>query len=121
MFSIRVSASRALFACTVEIEPSWPVFIACSMSNASTPRTSPTMIRSGRMRSAFHTRSRCVDVARAFEIRRPGLQADHVRLLKLQLRRILDGDDALAVIDELAHGVQAASSCRNRCRRRPER
>jgi len=35
-----------------------------------------------------------------------GLQADHVRLLKLQLCRILDGDNAFAVIDELAYGVQ---------------
>src|SRR2546430_8105891 len=28
-------------------EPSWPVFIACSMSSASPPRASPTMMRSG--------------------------------------------------------------------------
>ena len=40
--------------------PSWPVFIACSMSSASAPRTSPTMMRSGRMRSALITRSRAV-------------------------------------------------------------
>ena len=43
---------------------------------------------------------------RAFEAGRPGLQADHVRLLELQLCRILDGDNAFAVIDELAQGVQ---------------
>ena len=36
------------------------MFIACSMSTASEPRHSPTMIRSGRMRSAFRTRSRIV-------------------------------------------------------------
>ena len=58
MFSTRESASRGAFACTVVIEPSWPVFIACSMSNASAPRTSPTMMRSGRIRSALMTRSR---------------------------------------------------------------
>ncbi len=45
-------------ACSVVIEPSWPVFIACSMSSASPPRHSPTTMRSGRMRSALRTRSR---------------------------------------------------------------
>lgn len=38
--------------------PSCPVFIACSMSEASAPRTSPTTIRSGRIRSEFRTKSR---------------------------------------------------------------
>src|SRR2546422_576859 len=56
--SRRVIASRGLLACSVLIEPSWPVFIAWSMSSASPPRTSPTMIRSGRMRSELRTRSR---------------------------------------------------------------
>ena len=58
MFSSRVSASRGRLACSVPIEPSWPVFMACSRSIASGPRTSPRMMRSGRMRSAFFTRSR---------------------------------------------------------------
>ncbi len=58
--SIRESASRAVLACTVVMDPSWPVFMACSMSKVSAPRTSPTMMRSGRMRRAFFTRSRCV-------------------------------------------------------------
>ena len=53
------SASRALLACTVVIEPSWPVFMACSMSSASPPRTSPMMTRSGRMRRLFLTSARC--------------------------------------------------------------
>ena len=53
-------ASRGLLACSVPIEPSWPVFMACSRSNASGPRTSPTMMRSGRMRRQFLTRSRMV-------------------------------------------------------------
>ena len=56
--SSRCSASRAEFAWTVVSDPSWPVFIAWSMSSVSAPRTSPTMIRSGRMRSALRTRSR---------------------------------------------------------------
>ena len=58
--SIRLSASRGELACSVPIEPSWPVFIACNRSNASGPRTSPTMMRSGRMRRQFFTRSRIV-------------------------------------------------------------
>src|SRR5262249_51919288 len=40
--SMRLSASRGVLAWTVVSEPSWPVFIACSMSSASSPRTSPT-------------------------------------------------------------------------------
>ena len=58
--SRRDSASRGELACSVPIEPSWPVFIACSRSNASGPRTSPTMMRSGRIRRQFLTRSRMV-------------------------------------------------------------
>src|ERR1700734_909605 len=58
--SKRDSASRGVLACSVPIEPSWPVFIACSKSNASGPRTSPTMMRSGRMRRQLRTRSRIV-------------------------------------------------------------
>ncbi len=44
----------------VVMEPSWPVFMAWSMSRVAPSRTSPTMIRSGRMRSALRTRSRIV-------------------------------------------------------------
>src|SRR5487761_1176243 len=58
MFSRRVRASRGRLAWMVESEPSWPVFIACSMSSASAPRISPRMMRSGRIRRAFLTRSR---------------------------------------------------------------
>ena len=58
--SRRSITSRALLAWTVVIEPSWPVFMAWIMSRASPPRHSPTMIRSGRMRRAFFTRSRIV-------------------------------------------------------------
>ena len=50
-------ASRGVLAWIVVSEPSWPVFMACSMSRASGPRHSPMMIRSGRMRKAFRTRS----------------------------------------------------------------
>jgi hypothetical protein len=33
--SRRLRASRGVLACSVPIEPSWPVFMACSRSNAS--------------------------------------------------------------------------------------
>ena len=39
-------------------------------------------------------------LAGALEARRPRLEADDVRLLKLQLGRVLDGDHPLAVIDQ---------------------
>ncbi len=56
----RIRASSALLAWTVASEPSWPVDMAWSMSRVSPPRTSPTMTRSGRMRSELRTRSRMV-------------------------------------------------------------
>ena len=55
-----MSASRGVLACKVASDPSWPVFMACNMSRASAPRTSPTMMRSGRMRRQLRTRSRWV-------------------------------------------------------------
>ena len=58
--SRRASASTGEFAWMVVIEPSWPVFMAWSMSSASPPRHSPTTMRSGRIRSEFFTRSRIV-------------------------------------------------------------
>ena len=42
-----VSISSVELACPVESEPSWPVFMAVSMSRASAPLTSPTIILSG--------------------------------------------------------------------------
>ena len=58
MCSSRVSASRGELAWMVVIEPSCPVFIACSMSSTSAPRTSPMMMRSGRMRRLLRNKSR---------------------------------------------------------------
>ena len=58
--SMRRSASAGEFACTVVSDPSCPVLSAWSMSSASAPRTSPTTIRSGRMRSALRTSWRIV-------------------------------------------------------------
>ena len=58
--SRRRRASSGELAWHVDSEPSWPVFIAHNMSTASGPRTSPTMMRSGRMRSALRTSCRIV-------------------------------------------------------------
>lgn len=55
--SRRLSISAVELACPVDSEPSCPVFMACNISSASAPRTSPTTIRSGRIRSADLIRS----------------------------------------------------------------
>ena len=60
MVSMRARVSRGLFECTVVIDPSWPVFMAWSMSSASPERHSPTTMRSGRIRRQLRTRSRMV-------------------------------------------------------------
>ena len=94
--SIRVSASRGVLAWTVVSDPSWPVFIACSMSSASSPRTSPTTMRSGRIRRALITswRWRIAPLPSTFG-GRVSSRAD-VLLMQLQFGRVLDRDDALA-------------------------
>ena len=46
------------------------------------------------------------DLALAFEVRRPRLKPDHMRLLQLQLGRVLAGDDALVVVDIAGHAVE---------------
>ena len=94
--STRDRASRGVLACTVVIDPSWPVFIACSMSSTSPPRHSPMMMRSGRIRRAFFTRSRATTSPLPSMFGGPRLQAHHVPLLQLQLGGVLDGHDPLA-------------------------
>ena len=56
--------------------------IACSMSSTSEPRTSPTMIRSGRIRSELLQQVALGDLAFALEVGRSGFQAHHVGLLQ---------------------------------------
>ena len=74
----RRRASRGLLAWTVVIEPSWPVFMAWSMSSASPPRTSPMMMRSGRMRRRVAHQVALGDLALALDVGRAGFQAHHV-------------------------------------------
>ena len=83
MVSSRDSESRGLLAWTVVIEPSWPVFMACSMSSAAPSRTSPTTMRSGLMRRAFLTRSRMAMRPSALDVGRSRLEAQHVVLVRL--------------------------------------
>ena len=65
-FSIRKPAARVFtlddyvetgVTSAEDANAGWPVFQALSMSRASPPRTSPTIIRSGRSRSVERTRS----------------------------------------------------------------
>ena len=55
--SSRCKPSIAEFACRVARHREWPVFMAWTRVSASTPRTSPTINRSGRRRSADRRRS----------------------------------------------------------------
>ena len=104
--SSRASASRGELACSVDSEPSWPVFIAWSMSSASPPRTSPTTMRSGRMRSALRTRSRARTSPLPSMFGGPALEPDDVALLQPQLGGVLDRDDALVVGDQRRQHVE---------------
>ncbi len=58
--SSRYRHSRGLLEWIVPIDPSWPVLMACSISSTSPPRTSPTMMRSGRIRRLLRSSSRMV-------------------------------------------------------------
>ena len=80
------------------MEPSWPVFMACRRSNASGPRTSPTMIRPGACAGSSY------QIAHG-DLAPPSnsagaFKAHHMGLLQLQLGGILAGDDALVRLDD---------------------
>ena len=81
----------------VVIDPPWPVFIAWSMSKASPRRHSPTMIRSGRMRSALATSSRALTPG--FRRLPLGQQADTVGMRDGKLKRVFDRNDSLGLRD----------------------
>ena len=58
------------------------------------------------------------DLAASFQTGGAGFQPHDVRLLQLQFRGVLDGDDALADIDQPRQRVQQRGLARSRCRRR---
>ena len=94
--------------------PGWPVFQAFSMSSASAPRTSPTMMRSGRRRSVERTRSASETTPRL------GAQSHAIGRGALQLARVLDQDDPLVERRRSRPAARwPAWSCRSWCRRRP--
>ena len=88
------------------------------MSSASPPRTSPTTMRSGRIRSAVRTRSRTVTAPAPSAFGGRGLEPHDVRLREPELGGLLDGDDALAR-RSIARGerVQQRRLARRSCRR----
>ena len=92
IISRRVRASRVSLAWMVVRLPSWPVFMACSMSSASAPRHLADDDAVGPHTQGVADQIALLDLADAFEVGRPRLQPDHVRLLQLQLGRVLDGD-----------------------------
>ena len=67
---------------------------------------SPTMMRSGRMRSAVDHQVANGDFAASFNIGRARFQRDHVLLAQLQFGRIFDRDDALICWDEAGEDVE---------------
>src|SRR5262249_32487112 len=57
------------------------------------------------------------DLAAALDVAGPGLQPAHVRLLELELGRILDGYDALGGGDERRQAVEQRGLARSRAAR----
>jgi len=98
----------------VLIDPSTPVFMACSMSSASAPRHSPTMMRSGRIRRAVRNNCRWLMPPSFVQVRRARFELHHVPLLQLQLGRILDGDNPLLIGDEAGRAHSTWWSYRSR-------
>ena len=73
--------------------------------DASSPRTSPTTMRSGHTEGVDHQLA-LADRALAFDVGQPRFEADDVFLMQLQLGRVLDGHDALALADEPGQHVE---------------
>ena len=72
------------------------------MSSASPPRTSPTISRSGRMRSAVAHELPHVTAPAPSAFAGRASEPDDVGLLQAELGGLLDGDDAFARVDRLA-------------------
>ena len=112
-----VTASRAELAWS-EHMPGKPLFSAISRSRHSASRTSPTMMRDGRMRSASLTsrRSRISPVPSRLGWRR--LHRDDVGQREAELEDLLDGDDPLLGRDGGGQAVQHRRLARLRAARR---
>ena len=98
--STRLMASRGVFAWIVVSEPSWPVFMAWSMSTVSGAAALADDDAVGPHPQGVPDEVADRDLALALDVGGPRLERDHVLLRELQLGRVLDRDDALAVRDE---------------------
>ena len=111
-----VMAPSRLSACTVVIEPGWPLLTARRKAKASGPRSSPSRMRSGRMRKArpqqvvgVHPRLALVAAHRD--------QAHRIGLIQPDLRRVLDHHQPLRRVDLLDQRVEQGGLAGRRCRR----
>src|SRR5438445_8039621 len=117
--SRRSSAPSAEAACTVATPPGCPVAQASSRSSASTPRTSPTMMRFGQIERLHAADLTDDDAVRArpegalHQVREcdvaVGPECEMVARRALQLDRVFEHDEALAgeaVGDLPQHGVR---------------
>ena len=86
MFSMRSSASRGVLAWIVDIEPSWPVFIACSMSKASGAAHLADDDAVGPHAQRVADKLALRDLADAFDVRRPRFHLHDMRLLQAAVR-----------------------------------
>ena len=93
--SIRATASRGVLAWSVVSEPSWPVFMACSMSSVSGTAAFADDDPLGPHTQGVAHQVGGGDRALAFDVRRARFQPHHVLLLQLQFGRVFDRDDAV--------------------------
>ena len=113
--------SRGVLAWPVDIEPSWPVFMAWSMSSASALTALPDHDPVGAHAQGVAHQLADRDGALALDVRRARLERDHVLLAELELGGVLDGDDPLVIGDERGEDVEhgrlagAGAARRRRC------
>jgi hypothetical protein len=101
-FSSRRTASSGVLACRVVIDPSWPVFMACSMSTASFPRHSPHHNPVGPHSQRVANQLPEWNRPGTLNVRWTCLQPHHVLLRKAQFGGIFDRDHAFTVRNERA-------------------
>ena len=104
--SIRATASRGVLAWIVVSEPSWPVFMAWSMSSVSGSAALADDDSFGPHTQGVFHQVGGGDCALAFDVRRARFQPHDVVLLELKFGRVLDRDDAVAVRNEAGQRVE---------------
>jgi len=104
--------ARAIGVAGGHWEPSWPVFMAWSMSSASPPAAFADDDSVGPHAEAVADELADRDRAPPSMFGGRELQGDHVFLAELELGRVLDGDDALVVRDERREDVEGRGLAR---------